>query len=338
MDRRGFLRASLSAAAVSSAAFPGMTAFGQEGKSRVVVVRNMALAEEPGESVVRRIFSEMVHEGVRAFVGGEVTREEAWRRFLKPEDIVGVKLNAIAAGVVPHPDIVDAIAAGAVMCGIPRNHVIVFDKEDRDLEKGGYTINKGGSDVQCYGTIGPPGSGNPGYEERQTFRGDTAYKLSRIVSRQCTALVNVPVLKDHCWAGLTCALKNHFGSIDNPNAFHKVNHCTPAIVDVGRDANIRTKQRLIICDAKAIQYEGGPSFKPQYLQPYYAILVGTDPVAVDTVAMQLIDMCRVKRGLVRLLQRNPEPIHIAEAAKQGMGTNDLSRIELVVKELGPKGK
>jgi len=247
---------------------------------------------------------------------------------------VGIKVNAIAPGIVPHPAIADAIAEGGALLGMKGSQFIVFDKEDRDLEKSGYTINKGGSDIQCYGTVGPVGAGNPGYEERQTIRGDTNYKLSRIVSRQCTAIVNVPVVKDHCWAGLTCALKNHFGCIDNPNQFHKVNHCCPAIVDVGRDASIRSKQRLILADARFIQYEGGPSFKPQYLQAYHAILAGTDPVAVDTLVMQLIDMCRSKSKLPALLSRPNGPIHVAEAARQKMGTNDTARIELVVKELG----
>lgn len=333
LGRRNFLAASLSALIAGGVSLAGPVWSQEEPKSRVVLVRDLELARDPDEPTVGRKVREMVHAAVLA-LSGCATRADAWSRYLQPKDIVGIKVNAIAPGIVPHPSIADAIAEGGALLGMKGSQFIVFDKEDRDLEKSGYTINKGGNDLQCYGTVGPLGAGNPGYEERQTIRGDTNYKLSRIVTRQCTAVVNVPVIKDHCWAGLTCALKNHFGCIDNPNQFHKVNHCCPAIVDVNRDANIRSKQRLILADARFIQYEGGPSFKPQYLQPYYAILASTDPVAVDTLAMQLIDACRSRAKLPALLARPNGPLHVAEAARQKLGTNDPTRIELVVKELG----
>lgn len=332
MDRRRFL--TTSAAALGA----GLTlpALGQaEGKSRVVVVRNMAMVGVTEDAALRRMLMDMVHEAV-CLLSGAASREAAWRTYLKPEDIVGVKLSCLAPPMVPHPAMADAVAEGAALVGIPANHVIAFDKEDRDLERSGFTINKGGSDVQCYGTVGPPGSGNPGYEDRQSFRRDTAYHLSRVVSRQCTAIVNVPVFKDHSYAGMTGALKNHFGCIDNPNEFHKKNNCCPAIVDVGHDQHIRGKQRLILCDARAVQYEGGPSFQPQHLQAYYAIIAAVDPVAMDTMAMQLLDVCRQSRGLPKLQDRENKPIHIAEGARQGLGTNDISRIEVVAKELAEK--
>ena len=337
MDRRDFLRTSISAGVIVGAGSTVQPAFAQQAeKSRVVVVRNLAMASETDERAINAMLAAMVHESVRLLAGGKRSREEAWRQYLKPEDIVGVKLNCIAPPMVPHPAIVEAIAEGASFCAVPRNNVIVFDKEDRDLQKSGYTINHGGTDVQCYGTVGPPGAGNPGYEERQTYRRDTAYHLSRIVSRQCTAIVNVPVIKDHAYAGVTCALKNHFGCIDNPNEFHKRNNCCPAVIDVGKDQYISGKQRLIICDARAVQYEGGPSFKPEYLQPYYAVLAATDPVAMDATAIRLVDMCRTKYEMGLLESRPNKPVHVAEGARQGLGTDDQSRIEVVVKELGEK--
>ena len=333
IGRRGFLTASLAAVVAGGVSLAVPSWAQQEPKSRVAVVRHLGLATNPDEQTAAQMIREMVHTAILA-LSGCAGRAEAWSRYLQPADIVGIKVNAIAPGIVPHPSIADAIAEGGALLGMKARQFIVFDKEDRDLERSGYTINKGGNDIQCYGTVGPVGAGNPGYEERQTIRGDTNYKLSRIVTRQCTALINVPVLKDHCWAGLTCALKNHFGCIDNPNQFHKVNHCCPAIVDVNRDANIRSKQRLILADARFLQYEGGPSFKPQYLQPYHAILASTDPVAIDTLAMQLIDACRSRLELPPLLSRPNGPIHVAEAARQKLGTNDPGRIELVVRELG----
>jgi len=331
MNRRHFLRTS---AALGAGALSLPVLAQEPVKSRVVVVRNKAMAGETDAAAIRRMLMDMVHEAVCMLAGTGASREAAWRQYLKPEDIVGVKLSCLAPPMVPHPAVVDGIAEGASLCGIPANRVVAFDKEDRDLERSGFTINKGGKDIQCYGTVGPPGSTNPGYEDRQTFRRDTAYHLSRVVSRQVTAIVNVPVIKDHAYAGMTCALKNHFGSIDNPNEFHKKNSCCPAIVDVAHDQYIRTKQRLVVCDARAVLYEGGPSFQPQHLQPYYAIISAVDPVAIDTVAVELLDTCRTQRGLPKLNERENKPLHIAEGARQGLGTDQLSQIEVLSKELG----
>lgn len=334
MDRRGFLRTSIVAASAAGMAGWVRPAHAQpNGKSRVVLVRNTDMATTTDTDKIRRMLMDMAHEGVRAFVGGDATKEDAWRKFINPEDVVGVKITGISPPMSSHPAIADAVAEGASFCGVAPKNVIVFDKEDRDLIMSGFTVNRGGNDVQCYGTVGPPGSGFVGYEENQTFRRDTAYHLSRIVSRQCTALVNIPVIKDHSFAGLTCALKNHFGCIDNPNTFHKVNHCCEAIADVNRDPNILNKQRLIICDARAFQYEGGPSFKPQYLQPYFALMVATDPVAMDVIALELVDMCREKNGLKPLMSRVNAPKHVAECARQRLGTDVRAQIDLVVRDL-----
>lgn len=335
MNRRDFLRDSL-AAALAGAASASAAQAQEGGKSRVAVVLNHALETEQSEEACARMVVEMVHESVRLLGGGNVTREQAWQTYLQPKDVVGVKLSCIAPPMTPHPAILTAVAQGAGFCGIPDNHVIGFDKEDRDLERAGFTLNKGILGVRCYGTVGPPDAGNPGYETDPSYGATISYHLSRIVTRQVKAIVNVPVIKDHTFAGITCSLKNHFGCIDNPNQFHYENNCCPAVVEVNRDQAIRGKQRLIICDARALQYDGGPSFKPQFLQPYCGIFAATDPVAMDTVAIELLNMCRTRHGLEPLERRSNPPLHVAEAAKQRLGCNDLAQIEVVSKDLTPK--
>jgi len=338
MNRRHFLRNSAVLATLAGAGGLPSCVLGQtDRKSRVVLVRNMDMATEKGEEAINRMLTQMVHESVRALAGKGKSREEAWRQFIRPDDIVGVKINGLSPPMSSHPAVAFAVGQGAGFCGVKPNNVVVFDKEDRDLTMSGYTVNREGEGIQVYGTATDGGSAEMPYE-RQKFRRETAYRLSKIVSRTCTALVNVPVIKDHAWAGMTCALKNHFGSIDNPNQFHKIDSCGPAIVDVNRDANIRDKQRLIICDARAIQYDGGPSFKPQFLQPYYAVLAATDPVAMDVIAMELIEMCRTQQALPKLMEREYKPIHVAEAAREGLGICDRAKIEVVVKELGSGAK
>ncbi len=88
--------------------------------------------------------------------------------------------------------------------------------------------------------------------------------LSNTLTRTCNAVINLPVLKDHGIVGVTMALKNFFGAIHNPNKYHlmaatrtwPMSTCSPPI---------RQKVRLTICDAIAPQYEGGPSYMPQWV-------------------------------------------------------------------------
>ena len=47
-----------------------------------------------------------------------------------------------------------------------------------------------------------------GYEPEPQFAGSVGTCFSKIVSHLCTAIINVPVLKDHDLAGISVAMKN----------------------------------------------------------------------------------------------------------------------------------
>ena len=123
-------------------------------------------------------------------------------------------------------------------------------------------------------------------------------------------------------------MKNFYGAIHNPNKYHD-NNCDPYIADVNKHPFINNKLRLIVCDAITLLYQGGPAFKPQYSLNYCGLLVGSDPVAVDTIGINLIEGVRREKGLVPLKEAGREPIHVATAAKQGLGTDDLSAIDFI---------
>jgi uncharacterized protein (DUF362 family) len=144
-------------------------------------------------------------------------------------------------------------------------------------------------------------------------------------------MINIPVLKDHGVAGITGSLKNHYGSIDNPRQFHG-NGCTgPGVPEINAIPVIRRKERLIVCDALLGVYNGGPRWKRPYIWPYGGLIVGTDPVAVDSVVLGLLDEKRQSEDMERLGHRAR---HIQAAQELGLGNGDSSRLQLVQKELG----
>ena len=79
---------------------------------------------------------------------GTSTPDRAWKTLFKPDDVVGIKVNALGGRqIATHPAVVDAVIAGLTTAGIPEENIIVWDRLTEELEKAGYTINT--SDQGC---------------------------------------------------------------------------------------------------------------------------------------------------------------------------------------------
>jgi uncharacterized protein (DUF362 family) len=166
------------------------------------------------------------------------------------------------------------------------------------------------------------------WEDRPTRQGQFEGRLTRIITEQITALINVPVMKDHGIAGITAALKNHYGSFDNPGRHHG-NHCDPYLADLNAIPAIRDKTRLVVLDALRPMADGGPGLRRDSLWDFYSLVVSRDPVAVDYFAWKTIDERRAQTGLKSLAESGREPKWIATAARYGLGTDDPARMDIV---------
>jgi uncharacterized protein (DUF362 family) len=297
------------------------TAFAETGaKSRVVQVRNTSVFTKEQE-VNSAIALKMLTTGMLHLTGGS-TPDGAWKTLFKPTDVVGIKVNALGGRqIATHPGLVAAVVAGLTTAGITEENIIVWDRLTEELEKAGYTINTSGNGVKCFGT-------DKRYDPEPEIIGSIGSCFSSIVSSRCTALINIPVLKDHDLSGVSLSLKNFYGAIHNPNKYHD-NNCDPYIADLNTHAYIKDKLRLIVCDALTMQYHGGPAYKPQWSLKYCTLLLSRDPVAIDRIATIMIEDERRQRGQTTLKEAAREPIHIATAARKGLGTDDLNKIELV---------
>ena len=251
---------------------------------------------------------------------------KAWQRVVGSEDIVGIKVNCLAGkGISTSIELVEAIQERLLEVGVKPHRIIVWDRLNNDLERAGYQIYYGKRKPQCYG------NDQIGYSRDVYEYGSVGSRLSRIILHQCTAVINVPILKDHGIVGVTMALKNFFGAIDNPNKYHD-SVGDPYIADVNMISEIRNKVRLTICDAITAQYEGGPPYMPQWTWPHNGLLVGTDMVALDHVGWQMIEDKRKEVGMEPLKTLGREPTYIATAAEpaRGLGTNDPNKIEIIL--------
>jgi hypothetical protein len=149
------------------------------------------------------------------------------------------------------------------------------------------------------------------------------------VFQKSSALVNVRPVRTHHWAGVGTCLKNYIMFIRFPWTYHG-----EACSDLGKIwtlPGVKGKTRLNILVALTPQFYGrGPhSIDRRYLWPYRGLIVGTDPVSVDSVGAELLRRKRVS-FFGEDKELDVQPIHIAVADKKyHLGTSDLNRIEII---------
>ncbi len=303
MTRRDFLKAAVAA----SAGLFALRASAQDDKSIVVRVRRPAAVSDGGQ-VDGSVVAEMVHTAVKRLAGTE-NLAEAWGKFVTPDDTVGIKINSLfGPGASTHLEVVQAIIQGCTAAGVKPENIIVWDRRTAELARAGYPVNRDGPGPRWYGT-------DQAYEPNDTVSGQFRGRLSQILTRRITALINAPVLKTHSITGLTFALKNHYGSFHNPQEYHG-DHCNPYLADINAISHIREKTRLIIGDALLPIAAGGPRPRPQFTWPYAAILASTDPVAIDWVGLDILNKRRAKIGMDPITQQAKG---IFTAAQRGLG-------------------
>jgi len=158
-------------------------------------------------------------------------------------------------------------------------------------------------------------------------------KLKKYLTEQVTALINVPLLRDHNIAGVSIGLKNiSHGTIANPWNFHD-NNCDPYIADINALPVIKEKRKLTICNALRAVFENGPDAHPLWTWNFGALFLSTDPVALDAVGLRIITDKRREKGRPPLERVGRPPTYIRTAKQRGLGEADSSSIEWLKKEV-----
>ena len=316
-SRRSLLRACLATALPARAAVPA--------KSKVVISRDPLLRPPaPGASPDSARLLNVLDRAIQAIYDAD-SPIDAWKRIARPSEVVGLKVNCLSGrGNSTSTVLVEAVCERLQQAGVPRANIVVWDRLNSDLEAAGFPVSTRKDRIRYIGNDAA------GYETDLSIYGSVGSLLSTTLTRTCDAVINLPVLKDHGIVGVTMALKNLFGAIHNPNKYH-LTAGDPYVADVNMLPPIRRKLRLTICDAIAPQYEGGPSYMPQWCWPFNAIIASRDPVALDYTGWQIIEQKRAEKGIEPLRDVKREPAYIARAAdaQHRLGTNDPRLIERV---------
>ena len=275
--------------------------------SRVVVVRHDGACSSP-DDIAADAVKQMLDAAIVELTGIGDT-QGAWRTLFDPTERIAIKVNTIGRYTTSVP-LAYAVAEKLQAIGVAAENIVIFDRTTGELERAGYPINEDGPGVRCRATAD--------YRESREVAG-TPQRLSDILL-DCDALINLPLLKQHGFAGLSLAMKNHYGSIDRPSTLH-FDHCAPGIAALNTLPEIRDRTRLIIGDALRMC-----PFNWDQAVVGNALLMSFDPVAHDYVGMQILtDWLSANGG-------NPAAVigqagHLAAAAALGLGTDDPANID-----------
>jgi uncharacterized protein (DUF362 family) len=316
------------------------------------------------QSIVNRRVSQpavraMVEQGMKTLTG-DATPRDAWARFVSAADVVAIKVNPSSAPttVTSIPLLREVIRALNAV-GVPNKHIIVYDRNSNQLEVNGYHA------------LVPPGVRVLGLDQRWFVKGErrsgydpnvfcemdcfgereTRSYLASIVTTEADKIINLPCLKEHNASGVTGCLKNlGYGSFNNVARTHvdPKTYTDPVIPVMCSTPPLRSKSVLHIMDGIRALYHGGPfGWNPEFVWEAKTILLGTDPVAIDRIELEIVEQKRKEVGVPSLWDRDPkylgtsadiqrtalknpfyrEPGHIRTASELGLGKWELKDID-----------
>jgi hypothetical protein len=316
-------------AAPADTAVPGTTAAGSTARpagtkpsrtdilSRVVRTHGEGVWD--GDALSPAALRRMLDASITRLTGLTGARE-AWAGLFSPDDTIAIKVNAFRNSLIyTHVPLVTAVTDSLRDAGVPANQIVLYDYFTTELETAGFAINRDGDGVRCFGT-------DDDYTDGTDLGGEDV-RLSRILD-DCTALINMPVLKSHMISGITFALKNHFGSTLNPSALHYP--IEEKMAALNALPQIKDRTRLIIGDILEANLEYSNSFP--YWKPDYkgdSILMSFDPVAHDTVGLNILTKLLAEKGVSTESDTQMAVPCLTSAAALGLGTNTPENIELV---------
>jgi len=309
-------------AAASGVARPDIIKFYPDVTSKVVRARHSGVWS--GETLEPKAIRQMLDASITKLTGLNDAKE-AWLALFKPTEKIAIKVNAFRNSVIfTHVPLVTAVTDSLVEAGIPAEQIVVFDFWTTELETAGFTINQDGPGVRCFGT-------EKDYTKGFKVTDRVKTELSNILLNS-DALINIPVLKSHMISGISFAMKNHYGTISNPESLHSVGACIPGLNAL---PDIKDRTRLIIGDVLQANVKYGyswPYWKADYTGD--SILMSFDPLAHDMVGFQILSQLVTDSGEdPKALTAMAKPC-LEGAAKAGLGAYDPANFELTEVKAG----
>ena len=309
-----------------------------------------------GNRVSQPLMRRMLEQGMKELTG-ESSAEAAWAKFVEPKDVVGIKINPSGApACCSSPELVREIVSAVESVGVPTEHIVVYDRFGYEMDIGSYQLLMPPG-IRVLGVQGDRLDA-AGYDANVYCQADffgeweTRSYMASIVAGGVDKIINVPTLKDHSASGVTGCLKNlGYGTFNNVARSHRqpYSFTNPLIGVMCSVEPLRSKAVLNVMDGTRMVWHGGPLTQNQdFIYQAGILMLSTDPVAMDTIELGIIDRKRHEEGAPSVWERSAksitsnssefyhdasknlyyrQPGHIVAAGKLGLGVSDLKQID-----------
>lgn len=280
-------------------------------KTRVLAVRDEQAVDrfQANPEIVQRMFDDLLVAYTR-----KKDVAEAWDMFVKPEDVVGIKVLSDPGSVSgTRPSVVEAVVRSLLATGFPKERIIIWDRRKGLLVATGYDqlAKKLG--------VGYEGSSDYGYDPSSYYEaalvgnlvyGDREFGLdgegigrksyvSKLLTQKLTRIVQIHPLLNHYMAGVnghvvglaTTGVDNHLRFTVDESRYHE------AIAEICSLPELYDKLAFNLVDALICQYQGEERGFLQYSVMLNELRISQDPVALDVLSLLEINRQRAKANL-----------------------------------------
>jgi uncharacterized protein (DUF362 family) len=152
--------------------------------------------------------------------------------------------------------------------------------------------------------------------------------MANPVMLDASVVINQPMLKKHSAANMTCALKNFFGAVYQPQRINAHDKLKDGDVDFFMKSTAEfadaIRPELNIVDARKILTVHGPSFKEKsVIKDVNKIILCGDIVATDAYCAQILD------ANDETFSKEQISITLEYAEELGLGTADLTKVKII---------
>ncbi len=301
---------------------------------------------------------EMIERGMLELTGKKKI-SDAWKVFVGKNEKIGLKVNPIGGRLLSTShEVVQSVIEQLEKSGVNKRNIVIWDRREFHLHEAGFTEenypgitivgterkDRDGSFYNKDGTL---------YSEKMIDRdwyyyadvemSYDAYTLpymvnegkysyfTKILTQDLDKVINLPIMKN-AGTSVTLCLKNlGYGCITNTSRLH-ARLWAKTSAEVCAFPPVRDKVVLNIADGLRGCFDGGPGANPQFFYDYKTILLGTDPVAVDRIGMDIIIGKRIEMGRQQnFLPAGLKQMELAQAL--GLGIADTEKINHKLIEL-----